>query len=227
MDLELCSSIIKLNLSYNNISRDENLYYLSNIPNLKQLNLSENPIAKSDNYKSMIQDYLPILDILDKDFEDIEEKLMNSTLTSSVNMSIRPDSSKKMNITDGFDESLKTSLNSDTIQGIKSILRQKKDELSPIRKKGKEVEENPFYSSRSSFNKQLKPVIIKKSCDIDNVLEIARQEEERRLADEILSKIEKTNKTKHKIMQSEGIIKKGSLRCSTNEPIKVINIYFR
>jgi hypothetical protein len=184
------------------------------MPNLKQLNLTENPISKSNNYKIMIQDYLPTLDVIDKEFEDSEEKLMNSTLTSSINMSVRPDTSKKMITTDGFEDSLKVSLNSDTIQGIRSILRTKKDELSPIKKK-KDNEENLFSSTRSSFNKQLKPIVIKKSYDIHNVLEIARHDEEKKLADEIMSNLEKTNKTKCKIKQSEGMFKIAPLKSSS------------
>jgi hypothetical protein len=46
IELEMCSSIIKLNLKSNLIADEDNLTFLVGLDKLKSLNISNNPIVK-------------------------------------------------------------------------------------------------------------------------------------------------------------------------------------
>jgi hypothetical protein len=71
----MSSSIIKLNLKNNLIADEENLSFLSNLSDLKYLNLNNNPIQVKDinKYKELIKEYLSFISSLDndEDFEDL------------------------------------------------------------------------------------------------------------------------------------------------------------
>lgn len=61
----MCSKLKKLNLRNNLIEDEDNIYFLSNLTELKYLNLNQNPIQKSSNYKKLIQECLNFIDKID------------------------------------------------------------------------------------------------------------------------------------------------------------------
>ncbi len=69
IELEMCHSLITLNLEDNKIEDEENISYLSGLINLKSLNLNRNKIQNYDKYLEMIGRYLPDLQKLDENFE--------------------------------------------------------------------------------------------------------------------------------------------------------------
>ena len=77
IDLEMCSSIVKLNLRNNLIEKEENISFLSTLPELTWLNLNENPIQKSNEYKDLVIKYIPHLLSLDKDEQIIFSNNVN------------------------------------------------------------------------------------------------------------------------------------------------------
>jgi Leucine-rich repeat (LRR) protein len=81
IELEMCSSIIKLNLKSNLVSDSENITFLSGMTALKWLNLNENPIRKLNDYDELVKEKLPDLENLDKDEEIL--KTSNSALDES------------------------------------------------------------------------------------------------------------------------------------------------
>lgn len=76
----MCSSIKKLNLKNNLIQDEENIQFLSNLTDLKWLNLCCNPICKNENYHELIKINLLWLESLDKEEEKIifEDELINN-----------------------------------------------------------------------------------------------------------------------------------------------------
>jgi hypothetical protein len=149
IELELCSNLEKLDLSFNKIEDEENLYFLSNLLNLKWLSLCENPIFYNKNYKKMIGEFLPNLESLDKE---------------------QP-----------YDEN-----------SIPEII---KEEI--IENKLEVPNENQNTMNKEDTNikvKSLKPVVIKKVCDVKIQIN-----NDKFLADEIKSSLEKNNKVKMKI----------------------------
>jgi hypothetical protein len=153
IELELCSNLEKLDLSFNKIEEEDNLYFLSNLSNLKILNLRENPINYSNKYIQLINEFLPNLESLDVD----------SIIDDEVIVEIKEELVEDKNQTEETNE------NENTLN---------KDE--------------PFK------NKILKPVIIKKVCDVGNIVKF-RGEDEKHLANEIKTNLEKNNKVKIKI----------------------------
>lgn len=84
----MCTSLVKLNLKNNKISKVGDLDYLSMLFDLKWLNLVGNPIHDLENYKYIIKENLPDLEVLDKD-----EELCNMT----VNVSLAAEESESEN----------------------------------------------------------------------------------------------------------------------------------
>lgn len=67
-------SLNKLKLSNNQIESLDNLEVFKSFPNLMQLDIDENPIAKIDDYRTKVYEALPNLNVLDgknKDGESI------------------------------------------------------------------------------------------------------------------------------------------------------------
>ncbi len=81
IELEMCSSIKKLNLKNNLIQDEENIQFLGGLTDLKWLNLTGNPIYKNKRYKELIKENLFSLEVLDKE----EEILDNADNESIIN----------------------------------------------------------------------------------------------------------------------------------------------
>jgi hypothetical protein len=154
IEIELCSNLEKLDLSSNKIEDEENLFFLSNLNNLKVLNLRDNPIFYNQRYKSLIDEYLPGLESLDRD--------------TLINNHIQPD-----NIQEDFIED-------------KNQIEEPNENLNTLNK------EPP------NKNQILKPVIIKKVCDINNIVK-QQIDNDKSLGEEIRYNLEKNKKVKIKI----------------------------
>jgi hypothetical protein len=152
LELELCSNLEKLDLSFNKIENEENLYFLSNLFNLKWLSLIENPIYFNTKYKYMIEEFLPNLESIDKEISNIENSIPEI---------------------------------------IKEEVFENKNQIEEPNEN-----HNTMNKDEAAFkNKSLKPVVIKRACDIHNVFRM----EDRRLADQINSNLDKNTKGNMKI----------------------------
>jgi hypothetical protein len=150
IELELCSNIQKLDLSFNKIEDQDNLYFLSNLGKLKILNLRDNPIYFTDKYKQYINEFLPNLESLD----------IESVIEDQV------------------------------IPEIKEELVEDKNQIEETNEN-----ENTLNKDELFKNKTLKPVMIKKFCDVLKI----RGEDDKHLTDEIKTNLERNNKAKIKI----------------------------
>ena len=84
IELEMSSSIKKLNLENNLIENEENIYFLSSLDNLEYINLLGNPIK---NYDKKLKELLPNLKEIDiqKDICDEIDIYNNNIITSEEN----------------------------------------------------------------------------------------------------------------------------------------------
>jgi hypothetical protein len=203
----MCSSLRKLNLKDNIIEDDDSLFYLSGL-NLVYLNLAGNPLAKRENYKELVNMNLPGLKAFDIDaYEDDNEVLVEKMLSTSstVNYSysmIRPESSLTAKSTEkkdfissnGFNSDLMRS--SDSLSGLRPVKRG--ELLTPPYKKEEEFE---FNKSIDLSKKSLKPVVVKKTIDADNILLHTRRNDEHEIVQEVTNNIEKINRSRANILQ--------------------------
>ena len=58
IELEMCTTLKKLNLRDNLIKEDDNIFFVTNLNELKYINFNGNPIQKNENYKKLIQENL-------------------------------------------------------------------------------------------------------------------------------------------------------------------------
>ncbi len=72
----MCFKLKKINLCNNLIEDDDNIYFLSGLDNLKYLNLNQNPIQNSKNYKKLIEENLNFVERIDCD-ENVKLNLGN------------------------------------------------------------------------------------------------------------------------------------------------------
>jgi hypothetical protein len=92
IELEMCSSIKRLNLKNNLIENEENIQFLSSLLDLRWLNLNGNPIKDMDSYKEQIKLNLPDLEILDND-EDTSYLIFESEKDLEINSNMNIDQS--------------------------------------------------------------------------------------------------------------------------------------
>ena len=115
IELEMSTSIVKLNLENNLIENEQNIYFLSSMDNLVYINLLGNPIK---NYENKLKEILPNLkeidvqkDICDEiDIYDDDIKSFNNTglkLTSSIK---KEEPKETINITESTKLSTSTDL---------------------------------------------------------------------------------------------------------------------
>ena len=115
IELEMSTSIVKLNLENNLIENEQNIYFLSSMDNLVYINLLGNPIK---NYENKLKELLPNLkeidvqkDICDEiDIYDDDIKSFNNTglkLTSSIK---KEEPKETINITESTKLSTSTDL---------------------------------------------------------------------------------------------------------------------
>ncbi len=115
IELEMTTSIVKLNLENNLIESEQNIYFLSSMDNLVYINLSGNPIK---NYENKLKELLPNLKEIDvqKDICDEEDIYDNDIPSFNNNNLILTSSIKKeepkeiLNITESTKLSTSTDL---------------------------------------------------------------------------------------------------------------------
>jgi hypothetical protein len=220
----MCGNLRKLNLKDNQIEDDDNLFYISSLP-LVFVNLTGNPIHSRNNYKDLIKMNLPNLKALDTDFYDEELdgiEMVNSTFSSTSQDYWRPESSMTQRSTDINKVDIQASVsveNSgdlirsvDLSQGLKPILRKHVNPSAiellttspkkhPKNRETSEPQEIDITKSLNISKSELKPVIVKRSIDTDILLHTNRIDEEKEIAQEIATNIEKRNKSKAKVLQ--------------------------
>ena len=175
IELEMSTSIKKLNLENNLIENEENIYFLSSLDNLEYINLLGNPIK---NYENKLKELLPNLKEVDvqKDICD-EIDLYNDTIKSSSEVKKVDNKSKSIN-TKKEETKDNNSINTSESTKLSTSIDIKKGESGEI--DNVEIVDNnnniiqelmesktKFDFKKSSINdlrpaKDLKPVIAKK-----------------------------------------------------------------
>lgn len=175
IELEMSTSIKKLNLENNLIENEENIYFLSSLDNLEYINLLGNPIK---NYENKLKELLPNLKEVDvqKDICD-EIDLYNDTIKSSSEVKKVDNKSKNIN-TKKEETKDNNSINTSESTKLSTSIDIKKGESGEI--DNVEIVDNnnniiqelmesktKFDFKKSSINdlrpaKDLKPVIAKK-----------------------------------------------------------------
>ena len=173
IELEMSTSLIKINLENNLIEDEQNIYFLSSLDNLEYINLKGNPIK---NYENKLKELLPNLKEIDVEKEicddvdiynndDINEN-KNIILSSSNNKIIQED--KKYIINNNITESTKLSTSTD----LKKNDSGENDNVEIVDDNNNIIQE--LMESKTKFDfkntnikdlkpkKDLKPVIAKK-----------------------------------------------------------------
>lgn len=106
-DISPCCSLYnlrKLNLKGNNIRTIDTITFLELCPKLKDLNLLENPVTKTHNYRNSVKEVLPNLTILDdvvfyeiQSFNEFSSSDYQSSTSTSPEISFENDATKKQN----------------------------------------------------------------------------------------------------------------------------------
>ena len=170
IELEMSSSIKKLNLENNLIENEENIYFLSSLDNLEYINLLGNPIK---NYDKKLKELLPNLKEIDiqKDICDEIDIYNNNIITSEENndnKNILKNSTDITNSINNNTESTKVSTSLD----LKKSQSGETDNIEIVDNNNNIIQElmeskTKFDFKKSSINdlrpaKELKPVIAKK-----------------------------------------------------------------
>ena len=170
IELEMSSSIKKLNLENNLIENEENIYFLSSLDNLEYINLLGNPIK---NYDKKLKELLPNLKEIDiqKDICDEIDIYNNNIITSEENndnQNILKNSTDITNSINNNTESTKLSTSLD----LKKSQSGETDNIEIVDNNNNIIQElmeskTKFDFKKSSINdlrpaKELKPVIAKK-----------------------------------------------------------------
>jgi hypothetical protein len=217
-ELEMCSSLKRLNLRDNFIDDPDCLFYISTIP-LVELNLCGNPIRKRENYKELIQYNLPGLKKLDDggvDYIDFSESTYTRPETSNASVA---DKQVDVLSSNDFSESNRSLLRGscDTVSHLRPPSKGKRinistvsssisieESTSPITSRKPRIVEQEFDIHKSiSITKDLKPVVVKKTVVESNLLlhQVKNQQEEMEKMEEITSNIDKINDAKRKVLQ--------------------------
>ena len=121
IDLEMTTTIVKLNLENNLIESDQNIYFLSSMDNLVYINLRGNPIK---NYENKLKELLPNLkeidvqkdicdeiDLYENDIQSFNSNSINDNNNIILTSSIKKEEPKEiLNITESTKLSTSTDL---------------------------------------------------------------------------------------------------------------------
>ena len=191
IELEMCTSIKKLDLENNLIENSENIYFLSSLDGLTYLNLLKNPIT---NYEQKLKELLPNLkelnspnkELCDGYYNSINNKFASVKISESVstnndsktiNANINKDKNKiseKINLDNNNDNGIKediiinkenkinlTSSNNSNINSINSTYFSGSDAKNSTKAKFDFTISFNEYMNNKDVN-NLKPVITKK-----------------------------------------------------------------
>ena len=167
IELEMSTSLVKINLENNLIEDEQNIYFLSSLDNLEYINLRGNPIK---NYEKKLKELLPNLKEIDVqkeicDDEDIYNNDYNNDFNNNTNkINIKKDN----NIINNMTESTKLSTSTD----LKKNESGENDNVEIVDDNNNIIQE--LMESKTKFDfkktnikdlkpkKDLKPVIAKK-----------------------------------------------------------------
>ena len=168
IELEMSTSLVKINLENNLIEDEQNIYFLSSLDNLEYINLRGNPIK---NYEKKLKELLPNLKEIDVqkeicDDEDIYNNDYNNDFSNNTNNKINI--KKDNNIINNITESTKLSTSTDLKKNESSEI----DNVEIVDDNNNIIQE--LMESKTKFDfkktnikdlkpkKDLKPVIAKK-----------------------------------------------------------------
>ena len=168
IELEMSTSLVKINLENNLIEDEQNIYFLSSLDNLEYINLRGNPIK---NYEKKLKELLPNLKEIDVqkeicDDEDIYNNDYNNDFSNNTNNKINI--KKDNNIINNMTESTKLSTSTD----LKKNESGENDNVEIVDDNNNIIQELMESKTRFDFKKtnikdlkpkkDLKPVIAKK-----------------------------------------------------------------
>ena len=168
IELEMSTSLVKINLENNLIEDEQNIYFLSSLDNLEYINLRGNPIK---NYEKKLKELLPNLKEIDVqkeicEDEDIYNNDYNNDFSNNTNNKINI--KKDNNIINNITESTKLSTSTD----LKKNESGENDNVEIVDDNNNIIQE--LMESKTKFDfkktnikdlkpkKDLKPVIAKK-----------------------------------------------------------------
>lgn len=168
IELEMSTSLVKINLENNLIEDEQNIYFLSSLDNLEYINLRGNPIK---NYEKKLKELLPNLKEIDVqkeicEEEDIYNNDYNNDFNNNTNNKINI--KKDNNIINNITESTKLSTSTD----LKKNESGENDNVEIVDDNNNIIQE--LMESKTKFDfkktnikdlkpkKDLKPVIAKK-----------------------------------------------------------------
>ena len=117
IELEMCSSIVKLDLEDNKIEKKENILFLSGLENLEELNLKSNPIQ---DYESEIKEMIPSIKVLDgvkindKESEENVNVSVNDNKNSNTNIETQKESQEGEQEKNGLSQSISCNITGST-----------------------------------------------------------------------------------------------------------------
>ena len=170
IELEMSTSLVKINLENNLIEDEQNIYFLSSLDNLEYINLRGNPIK---NYEKKLKELLPNLKEIDVqkeicDDEDIYNNDYNNDFNDFNNNTNKINIKKDNNIINNMTESTKLSTSTD----LKKNESGENDNVEIVDDNNNIIQE--LMESKTKFDfkktnikdlkpkKDLKPVIAKK-----------------------------------------------------------------
>ena len=168
IELEMSTSLVKINLENNLIEDEQNIYFLSSLDNLEYINLRGNPIK---NYEKKLKELLPNLKEIDVqkeicDDEDIYNNDYNNDFSNNTNNKINI--KKDNNIINNMTESTKLSTSTD----LKKNESGENDNVEIVDDNNNIIQELMESKTKFEFKKtnikdlkpkkDLKPVIAKK-----------------------------------------------------------------
>ena len=167
IELEMSTSLVKINLENNLIEDEQNIYFLSSLDNLEYINLRGNPIK---NYEKKLKELLPNLKEIDvqKEICDDEDIYNNDYNNDFSNTNNKINIKKDNNIINNMTESTKLSTSTD----LKKNESGENDNVEIVDDNNNIIQE--LMESKTKFDfkktnikdlkpkKDLKPVIAKK-----------------------------------------------------------------
>jgi len=167
IELEMSTSLVKINLENNLIEDEQNIYFLSSLDNLEYINLRGNPIK---NYEKKLKELLPNLKEIDvqKEICDDEDIYNNDYNNDFSNTNNKINIKKDNNIINNITESTKLSTSTD----LKKNESGENDNVEIVDDNNNIIQE--LMESKTKFDfkktnikdlkpkKDLKPVIAKK-----------------------------------------------------------------
>ena len=170
IELEMCTSIKKLNLSNNLIEKEENIYFLSSLDNLVYVNLSGNPIK---NYDKKLKELLPNLKEIDieKDICQGYESIIDNNININNNTNVNNNNIENEN------DNLKKTVSGNADEEIE-IVDNNNNIIQDLMESKTKFDFHKAGLSELQPVKDLKPVITKRreSKDIINLRESFNRE---------------------------------------------------